>query len=368
MRRYSMSRRSVWLVLFTVLSLGIAACGGGGRATQSPGGGTQTEAASQPAESEPAESEPAESEPAESEPAESAESPAESEPAESEPAESEPAESEPATSGSPATGTADISGDAQVGAKYADADEIATTRYDIFTGQYPGVNVAFTETDFVAAEFLASVQAGNPPDVVRMDRAIIGTYVAEGALEPLDTCITDFGIDMSQYREAAVTSATYQGQVYGVPEFYDTRIILINDSVLEDTGVTPEQIDTSDWDALSQVNQQLLAKEGDEVTRIGFDPKLPEFLPLWAAANGTSIISEDGLTSNLDDPAVAEALNYAVSLINAHGDASTFFAFRNEGPGGSDFFGESNQFASDTLGACPPRAVAPERPCRGRPR
>jgi multiple sugar transport system substrate-binding protein len=95
-----------------------------------------------------------------------------------------------------------------------------------------------------------------------------------------------------------------------------------------------------------------MAKDGDNITRIGFDPKLPEYLPLWAAANGASIISEDGSESLLDDPAVAEALDFAASLVLAHGDAASFFDFRANGPGGA-FFGEENQFTEDSLGAMP---------------
>jgi multiple sugar transport system substrate-binding protein len=279
----------------------------------------------------------------------------------------EPSGSAAAPSGSAATGTADISGDLQVGARYGCepapcvpdpeaegvTDEIAYTRYNVFAEQYGDVNLTFTESDFDAQQFLTSVAAGNPPDVVRIGRDLFGTYVAEGALEPLDTCINDFGIDMAQYREAAVAQVTIDGSVYGIPEFFDSRIILVNDSVVEEAGLTPEDIDTSDWDALSAANEQMLQAEGGSITRIGFDPKLPEFLPLWAKANGVDILSEDGLTSQLDDPAVAEALQYATSLITAHGDGPAFLDFRANGPGGVDFFGADNQFAADTLGAMP---------------
>jgi multiple sugar transport system substrate-binding protein len=272
--------------------------------------------------------------------------------------------------GSPGTGGSaapvDISGDLEIGAKLGcspapctpeagkegAADEIAYTRYNLFADQYPDVKLTFTEKDFDPATFLNTVASGNPPDVVRISRDILGTYIAEGALEPLDECVSTHGIDMSQFYEPAVTQVTSEGVVYGIPEFYDSRIILINDSVISDAGLTPEDIDTSDWDALSQVNQQLMAKDGNKISRIGFDPKLPEFLPLWAYANGTKIVSDDGLTSQLDDPKVAEALDFAVSLITAHGTAPEFFDFRGTGPG-SAFFGPENQFTEDSLGAFP---------------
>jgi len=264
-----------------------------------------------------------------------------------------------------AAGNADISGTLLVGAKYGckpipctpsgegAADEIATTRYDVFAKQYPDVSVQFTEADFKAQAFLTAVAAGNPPDVVRMDRGIIGTYVAEGALDPLTDCVSKMGIDMSQYRDPAVAGVTVDGQVYGIPEFYDSRIILINDSAVQDAGLTSADIDTADWDKLKTTNQKLYKKSGDKLERIGFDPKLPEFLPLWAKANGASIVSDDGKTAQLDDPKVAEALTYAASLITDNTTAAKFLDFRGNGPGGKDFFGPNNQFKEDTLGAMP---------------
>jgi multiple sugar transport system substrate-binding protein len=325
-----MSRRSLPLALLLSVALVAAACGGG---QQSGSPATSASPAGPGASATPAGS--------------GGESPA----------------------GSPAGSVAapELSGTLQVGGKYGCspapcepdqdeegvADEIAYTRYNIFAEQYPDLELTFTESDFNAQQFLTSVAAGNPPDVIRMDRAIVGTYVAEGALDPIDECISNFGIDMTQYREPAVAGVTIEGQVYGIPEFYDSRIILINDSVVEEAGLTPEDIDTSDWDALAEVNQQLLAKEGDNITRIGFDPKLPEFLPLWAKANGVSIVSDDGKTSQLDDPKVAEALQYSASLLTAHGPGPVFKDFRDTGPGGVDFFGPDNQFVADTVGAFP---------------
>ncbi|HEX5828125.1 MAG TPA: extracellular solute-binding protein [Candidatus Limnocylindrales bacterium] len=261
--------------------------------------------------------------------------------------------------------SAALSGNLLVGAKYGckpvpcaptgegAADEIAITRYDVFLNQYPDLAVEFTETDFDAQTFLTSVAAGDPPDVVRMDRAVVGTYVAEGALEPLDSCISTRGIDMNQYREPAVAGVTMNDQVWGIPEFYDSRILLINDSVVEEAGLTVEDIDTSDWAKLSEVSKKLSKVEGGSLTRIGFDPKLPEFLPLWALANGTSIISDDGKTSQLDDPKVAEALEFATSLITDQAPGPEFNEFKMNGPGGKDFFGADNQFAVDTLGVMP---------------
>ena len=86
-----------------------------------------------------------------------------------------------------------------------------------------------------------------------------------------------------------------------------------------------------------------------KVTRIGFDPKMPEFFPLWAKAYGVDILSKDGLTPHLNDPRAVKALTYAMSLINAQGGWDKFKSFRDTW----DFFGSKNQVAKDQVGAWP---------------
>jgi multiple sugar transport system substrate-binding protein len=253
-----------------------------------------------------------------------------------------------------ACGSGGSGGHLTVGAKSAaaGADEIATTRYQAYCDAHPDVQVTFTNTDFDPTAFLNDVAAGTTADVVRMDRQTIGTYIAAGALDSLDDCISRDSIDMSQYYDSAVKQVTSGGKVYGIPEFYDTRLVLVNDSVVQDAGLKPDDINTADWNKLAQENQAMLKKDGG-LTRIGFDPKLPEFLPLWAKANGATLVSDDGKTAQLNDPKVAEALDFAASLILAHGTSAEFFDFRSNGPGGSDFFGANNQFVADTVGAFP---------------
>ena len=80
-----------------------------------------------------------------------------------------------------------------------------------------------------------------------------------------------------------------------------------------------EDVNGSSWEAISAATEALTKEEGGKVSVIGFDSKLPEFLPLWAKANGVDLISEDGRTAQLDDPAVLEALTWAVSIYDAQG-------------------------------------------------
>jgi multiple sugar transport system substrate-binding protein len=182
-----------------------------------------------------------------------------------------------------------------------------------------------------------------------MDRQLIGTYATKGAIVPLSDCIDRQKIDMSQYREAAVAEVTLDGKVYGLPEFYDNRVLMVNDAALAKVGMQPGDISTRDWTALRAATTRLTVNTGGKLSRIGFDPKIPEFLPLWAKANGVALAGDDGKTAHLDDPKVLEALTYTVGLVNAQGGWATFKSFRDS----FDFFGAKNEFVADQLGAFP---------------
>lgn len=244
----------------------------------------------------------------------------------------------------------DVSGDIfAFGFGYETGDIIAQTRIDRFREQHPDVTVDFSESGFDAQTFLSALASGDPPDVVNVPRNEIGTYIARGVLAPLDECIAQQGIDMGVFYDAGVNQVTVDGTVYALPEFFNSRVWILNNSAFEESGLDPEAIDLSDWDAIAEANEQLTVMEGGELTRIGLDPKLPEFLPLWSWANGTPMISEDGLNANLGEPGVAEALSFAASMHEPAGGRVTFLDFRDTW----DFFGAGNQFATDQLAGMP---------------
>jgi multiple sugar transport system substrate-binding protein len=182
-----------------------------------------------------------------------------------------------------------------------------------------------------------------------MGRDILGTYAANGTLIPLDECIANEGIDMSQYRDVAVAQSTFNGSVYGIPEFFNSLMLKINTKALEDVGLTLDDVSTTDWAAVSALNEQLTVGNGATLTRMGFDSKLPEFLPLWTAAIGGSMLTEDGRTATLNSPEVVQALEFAVSIYGQQGGFAAMKAFRDTW----DFFGANNQIVADQIGFWP---------------
>ena len=228
-------------------------------------------------------------------------------------------------------------------------DEIASVRVDTFKQTYPDVKLNLPEGSFDPQQFLTAVASRNVSDVIYLSREDLSTYATRGALEPLDTCIKSQNIDLSQYRKTALDQVTINGQVYGIPEFYNVIALILSDKAFADAGLSPSNFTTSDWSKLSQFNDQLTRTRNGKLTRIGFDPKLPEFFPLWVRANGSQLLSDDGRTAMLNTPAAVEALSYTLGLHQVAGGRQNFTAFRDTW----NFFGADNELVADQLAAFP---------------
>lgn len=227
-------------------------------------------------------------------------------------------------------------------------DEVGQSRVKAFQAAHKDVQVKVNPGEFDAQQFLTAVASGNPPDVVYMDRKNIGTYAAKGAIQPLTDCVKDQSIDMGQYREAAVDAVTVDDVVHGIPEFYVVQVNLLDAKTLKAAGTDPSAIQTKDWDALRRTATELYQANGSKISRIGYDPKLPDSFPLWVQANGGQIVAEDG-APKLDDPKAVEALTYTVGLVNEQGGWTRFKSFRDA----FDIFGEENPLTKGTIAAFP---------------
>ncbi|PWR06647.1 sugar ABC transporter substrate-binding protein [Micromonospora acroterricola] len=229
------------------------------------------------------------------------------------------------------------------------SDEIAITRVDAFKRDHPDVDLKVTEGAFDEQQFLSAVASGNPPDLVYMDRKLIGTYAKRGSIQPLTDCVKKQDINLDQYRPAARAQVTLDGTVYGIPEFSTVRVVYLNEGLLKKAGMTADQVNLADWAALPGLNAKLATVSGNRLSRIGIDPKIPEFLPMWAKANGADMLSADGRTARLDDPKVIEALTTGANLIQQQGGWGRFKSFRDT----FDFFGAQNPLSKNQIVAWP---------------
>jgi multiple sugar transport system substrate-binding protein len=202
---------------------------------------------------------------------------------------------------------------------------------------------------FTDSAFLADLASGNVPDLVYMNSYELGTYAAKGALLPLSSCIRSQHVNMGNFTTGAREMVTYKGTVYGLPEFTQDRTLIVNNAVVQRAGLSPSDISTTNWAKLATITKRLATIKNGKLTVIGFDPKLPEFFPIWSKANGGAILSANGLKAELNSPRNIQALQFAVSLIKEQGGYSKFVTYRDT----FNNFGAANPFAKGQLAVTP---------------
>ncbi len=159
-----------------------------------------------------------------------------------------------------------------------------------------------------------------------------------------------FSVSAPALSDRAIAAMTYKGHVYGLPEFTNQITLIVNQSAFKAAGVPISAAQTKNKKALLATAKKLTKLDNNgNVTRIGFDPKIPEFFPLWVKWFGDDIISKDGLHAKLNTANAVSALTYAVSIINAEGGWNKFKAYRDT----FDFFGRQNPLVKDQLGFWP---------------
>ena len=239
-----------------------------------------------------------------------------------------------------ASGTLNIYG-------YGPGDDVQENRATYVANQMDDTKIVRENASFNDQVFLTRLASGNVPDLVRMPRGSMAKYAAKGVLQNVDSCVA--GVK-SQYRAGAMKAVSWAGHVYGLPEFTNQITLIVNKDAFKDAGVPLSAAQTTNWGKLLATARKLTKKDASgNLTRIGFDPKIPEFFPLWVKWFGKDIISKNGLKAQLNTPQAIKALNFTVGVINAEGGWNKFKSFRDTW----DFFGKQNPIVKDQVGFWP---------------
>src|SRR3954453_2682905 len=251
-------------------------------------------------------------------------------------------------------GTLDIYG-------YGPGDDVQENRATYAAQQLQGTSIKREAPSFDDQAFLTRLASGDVPDLVRMPRPSLAFYAAKGVIQPVNSCVNTALI--KQYRAGAIKAMTWNGKLYGLPEFTNQVTLIVNKSALASAGVSLSQVQMKSLPKLLTTAKKLtkfdasgnLTRIGFDasgnLTGVGFDPKIDSGFgfPLWVKYFGGTIISANGLKAQINTPQARKALAFATGVINAEGGWSKFVAYRNT----FDFFGNGNPLLKDQLGFWP---------------
>jgi len=232
---------------------------------------------------------------------------------------------------------------------FENTDDVGQARLDYAESQLADsdVTIDLDASAFDAQKFTTRAASGKVPDVVQMDRQFVATYAAQGLIAPLEDCFSLYDIDPDSYwYPQVVDDVTYDGNVYAVPQFYQPPAILMNTRVMDETGVTEDQLDTSNQDQFVEAVKKMTVLDGQNPTRLGFDPQGVSKAGLWMLSFGGKTINEDG-TPSLDDPNNVAAVEFLKKIYDAEGGYANVKSFVDA----FDVFGDNNAYVADQVGA-----------------
>ncbi|SFS01630.1 carbohydrate ABC transporter substrate-binding protein, CUT1 family [Agrococcus baldri] len=230
---------------------------------------------------------------------------------------------------------------------FENTDDVGRARLDHAAAALEGVTVELDQTAFDAQKFTTLAVSGDMPDVVQIDRQFVPTYAAQGLIMPLDACFAAHEVDPQQHWYPHVADdVTWNDQMWAVPQFYQPPVILTNARVMEEAGVSADDLDTSDPEAMIAAAEAMTVMDGSSVSRVGFDPQGVSKAQQWLLAFGGGVVDEEGAPT-LDREENVAAVEFLQQLYEAQGGFAEVDGFISA----IDIFGDGNGYANDLVGA-----------------
>lgn len=187
-----------------------------------------------------------------------------------------------------------------------------------FMETHPNVTVNVTRQS--STKMIELVQtafaAGQGPTIFNLSINDEYPFMAADLVAPVDWEAAGYNSKeelIDAYVDGMLDPVTIDGDVYGLPLELTNWSLFINKNVFKDAGLDPEKDYPKTWEEMVEVSKKLVIKNGDILTRRGFDFRYPYYLesmvPMVEQLGG-SLFSEDGKEAIIGEDAWVKWLTY----------------------------------------------------------
>jgi multiple sugar transport system substrate-binding protein len=183
---------------------------------------------------------------------------------------------------------------------------------------------------------LTLIAGGKPPDLFVSGDVQIPNMVSKNYAYNLDTFAQKSNFDLSKLYPQIVQGLTFNGNLAGLTDNWDTQVMYYNKSMFQKAGVSPPTADWT-WSDFQGAAQQLTQGSGTQ-RQYGavFDPWFaPLYSTIWSY--GGDIVSPDGKTCELNQPPAQLAINFILNLYK-QGLSPSPQAMSQQGQGAEQIF------------------------------
>jgi len=174
------------------------------------------------------------------------------------------------------------------------------------------------------AKALTAVKSGEPPVTSILLSTDMFTLIDEDAIVPFDHLIkTREDRDwLKSFYPAFMENSQTGGKTWGIPFQRSTIVLYYNKDLFKEAGLDPNKPPAT-WHEMTEYAQKLTKRDASgRVTQWGVQIPSSGF-PYWlfqglAIENGANLMNQAGTEVYYDKPAVIEALQYWVDLVNKY--------------------------------------------------
>lgn len=180
----------------------------------------------------------------------------------------------------------------------------------------PHVTIEFTATP-VGQEFETKLNAafasGSAPDLIGHNIGSIAGRAIKGQYAVLDDWIAGWS-DKDDIMPSVYEAGSYKGNVYGMGYFPGPFLFVYRKDYFEEANLDPENPPTT-WEELADVAEKLTIREGDMVTRAGFNIPSDNSRLIGALLhqNGVQLMDDEG-NPTWNSPEFVETIAYLTDL------------------------------------------------------
>jgi multiple sugar transport system substrate-binding protein len=174
-----------------------------------------------------------------------------------------------------------------------------------------------TQSSGKIIELIQTAFAANQgPDIFNLSIEDEYAYIANGRVAPVNYQAAGYKNRadlLNAYEAGFLDPVTVGNNLYGLPLELTNWCIFINKKVFRSAGLDPEKDYPKTWEDMVTVSEKLVIRNGDILTRRGFDFRYPYYLvalvPMVEQLGG-KLVSDDGKTAIVGEEAWLTFLRY----------------------------------------------------------
>ena len=185
------------------------------------------------------------------------------------------------------------------------------------------VEIEITPWARMLDKLMISSAGGRPPDVTRISSEWFPPIAAKGLLEPLDDYVKRDHYDLADFYPESVNGwGTWKGKLLEIPTDIDIYAMYYNKDMFDKYRI-PYPDETWDWGKYLEVARKLTKDLDGDGQLDQWGTTIDMWWEDYVYANGGTIVSPDGNTCTLDQPAAYEGLQFMGDLVNKYHVAPT---------------------------------------------